>query len=96
MTRVTLAANLDTAAWAAAHNFSPLAGSLSPADLPRLPASIRQRHLCGGQDRDVPRVLAARCLNRHPATEVTVLPGFDHRCCWAQAWPAPLRNCAHR
>lgn len=93
---VTLAANLDTAAWTAAHDFSPLAGSLNPADLPPLPASIRQRHLFGAQDRDVPRALAARFLDRQPAVEVTVLPDFDHRCCWAQAWPALLGEPARR
>lgn len=85
---VTLAANLDIDAWTAAHDYTPLAGSLNPATLPPLPASIRQRHLFGARDRDVPRALAARFLERQVAAEVVEVPGFDHRCCWVQAWPA--------
>jgi pimeloyl-ACP methyl ester carboxylesterase len=54
---VTIAANLDTDAWAAYGGHQDLSGSLSPASCPPLSQQIQQRHYAGGKDRVVPPAL---------------------------------------
>jgi pimeloyl-ACP methyl ester carboxylesterase len=85
---VTLAANLDVDAWADLHGYTRLLGSLNPARRPPLPAWIRQRHYVGGEDRVVPQELAARGPIA-PGT-LTVIPSYDHICCWEKIWPDVL------
>lgn len=85
---VTIAANLDTDAWAAAQGL-PLTGSLNPAGRPPLSPQVRQRHYAGGRDRVVPSALVARGLNGASA-ELAVIDGYDHVCCWERTWPAIL------
>ena len=87
---VTIAANLDVSAWTAYHNFTPLSGSLDPAREAPLSAQIAQLHLTGARDRHVPPWLAVPVVARQPNAELVVLPGFDHRCCWEDQWPALL------
>lgn len=87
---VTVAGNLDHAAWTAHHHIDALRGSLNPAD--ELPAQRRfqQIHLAGQQDRVMPPSLALAYAARYPVSsrpDVRVMAGFDHYCCWAQAWP---------
>ncbi|MGD9601574.1 MAG: alpha/beta hydrolase [Gammaproteobacteria bacterium] len=89
---VTIAANLDVAAWSAHHDYSPLAGSRDPATLPPLPKRIRQVHLVGADDTQVPRALVARYLVRQPWATVRELAGFDHHCCWTASWPRLLED----
>jgi hypothetical protein len=88
---VTLAANLDTDAWAAHHRYSPLVGSLNPAHLPVLPV-VAQWHLSGAADTNVPPQLQASFRARAAATgtRFQTLPGFTHTCCWIEAWPSML------
>ncbi len=86
---VTVAGNLDTAAWTAHHRITPLAGSLNPADSHERLGAIPQMHLSGARDKTVPpqiaQAYAARfALNRRPATRT--LEGYDHQCCWAENW----------
>ncbi len=87
---LTVAANLDTAAWTAHHHYSPLSGSLNPAEQAPLPGAIQQLHLYGASDRNVSQALSARFFAQQPAAETALLAGFDHRCCWAAQWPALL------
>ena len=87
---VTIAANLDVSAWAVYHDFTPLTGSLDPADEAPLARRIAQLHLAGADDRRVPPWLVAPVVARQPNAELVVLPGFDHRCCWEAQWPALL------
>ncbi len=87
---LTLAANVDVGAWAAHHGAEPLAASLDPALLPPLPSSIRQWHFYGEDDDNVPAAAMQAAIARQPGAELQILPGFDHRCCWAQAWPGVL------
>lgn len=87
---MTLAANLDVAAWASRHRYSPLAGSLDPATQPPLPAHLRQTYLFGAQDTQVPREFATHYLARVPSATVEELPAVDHRCCWRALWPTLL------
>jgi dienelactone hydrolase len=87
---VTLAANLDVAAWTQWHGYLPLTDSLSPATQPPLPATILQLHLTGGRDRNVPESINAGYLKNVPPADVWRFPRFDHSCCWVKRWPELL------
>ena len=88
---ITIAANLDTDAWAEYHGYSPLSGSLNPARQAPLDEDIRQLHLIGNQDARVPLASLTAYLARNPRATLRVLPGFDHRCCWVEQWPDIIR-----
>lgn len=85
---ITLAANLDTAAWTAHHRLLPLATSLNPARQP--PSGLPEVHLLGEEDAIVPAVTVKQYGHQHPQARFLYLTGFDHRCCWVQAWPTLL------
>jgi len=87
---VTIAANLDTDAWARIHDYTPLAGSLNPALAPPLAPAVDQRHYVGGSDTNVAPAVARSFARRHPEARVIEIPGFDHLCCWIERWPALL------
>jgi hypothetical protein len=87
---VTIAANLDTDAWADLHGYSRLSGSLNPARQPPLPRWIHQRHYVGGKDRQVPKEVVARGLIDQET--LLVIPSYDHACCWETIWPALLAD----
>lgn len=87
---VTIAANLDTAAWSRLHDYSALVGSLDPATEAPLAASILQTHFVGGRDENVPPTITTRGLHRQSQADVVSFPDFDHRCCWVTAWPELL------
>jgi pimeloyl-ACP methyl ester carboxylesterase len=90
---VTIAANLDTAAWAAYWGRQDLSGSLNPASSPPLPWQIQQRHYAGGKDRVVPPALTAQAATHLGATLI-VFEAYDHVCCWEQVWPTILSDLA--
>ena len=92
---VTLAGNLDVAAWTAHHGLPPLDGSLDPATRPPLPQTIRQLHLAGGRDRVVPPSLIAAALAAKDGPPLQILPDFDHACCWSEVWPDVLAEVHH-
>ncbi|PLW68637.1 alpha/beta hydrolase family protein [Pseudohalioglobus lutimaris] len=89
---VTLAAPLDTQRWTELHGYSPLTGSLNPADQHHWRPGLRQSHYFGEHDKNVPAALASGFIRRLQATGLPVtshtVSGFDHSCCWLQAWPA--------
>jgi hypothetical protein len=90
---ITVAGNLDTQSWTTDLGLSPLRGSLNPADEWRALSAIPQRHYLGARDRIMPQGIARSYASRFPAggkPEIVVVPDFDHRCCWEQAWPALL------
>jgi hypothetical protein len=87
---VTIAANLDTRAWAEYAGDDDLSGSLNPALLPSLSPTIYQRHFGGSRDRIVPPRLSAK-PSRHLGSPLIVIAGYDHLCCWERRWPAILR-----
>lgn len=81
---VSIAAPLDTHAWTQAIGVSALSRSLNPTERP---ARVAQTHFTGAADKDVPPDSIRRYLARATnATEIQV-PGFDHECCRARAWP---------
>lgn len=86
---VTVAGNLDHAAWTQHQRVSPLLGSLNPASLRSRLADVEQLHLVGEQDRVMPPRLAEAFVAGYPTghrAQLRVLPGYDHHCCWAQDW----------
>jgi dienelactone hydrolase len=85
-TVITVAGNLDVAAWTRRHDYEPLSGSLDPSARPALPLRIRQVHLAGGRDREVPPDLVVAAARRQPGARVVLRPEFDHACCWARDW----------
>ena len=92
---VTVAGNLDHAAWTAHHRVSPLQRSLNPADQRQALIGLEQVHLVGELDRITPPELARQYIAAYPSTapqRLQVMPGFDHACCWAQGWPGVWRD----
>lgn len=87
---VTVAANLDVAAWAEHHGYDPLAGSLDPATQSPLPRHIHQRHYAGGKDSVVPPAVVNKGLT-DPRTLV-IKASYDHVCCWVETWPTILAD----
>jgi pimeloyl-ACP methyl ester carboxylesterase len=86
---VTIAANLDTEAWAELHRVSPLMDSVNPAsraaDIGRTP----QVHFAGAKDAIVPPAIIQSFMARLPSksdAELVVEPAFDHKCCWSLEW----------
>ena len=89
---ITIGANLDVAAWAALHRYTPLRGSLDPVALPQ--AHVHERHLVGSDDRNVPPALLERYARGRRNVEVIERPRFDHTCCWVDAWTDMLAKFA--
>lgn len=92
---VTVAGNLDPAAWAGHHHILPLTGSLNPVDAVGALQGIPQWHFVGGRDAVVPPALAESFANRFPADRrpvVRIEPEYDHACCWAENWPRLMQE----
>jgi pimeloyl-ACP methyl ester carboxylesterase len=91
---ITVAANLDLAKWVELQDVEPLSGSLDPASKAAAIERLPQVHFGGQRDRVVPPVVLesfmARLAPSHEA-RLLLLPGFDHQCCWAAAWPRLLQ-----
>lgn len=96
---VTIAADLDLAAWVRINDLDPLTGSMDPALQAARIGRLRQTHFVGANDSVVRPEIAtsfvARLPPQTPARIVTV-PGFDHGCCWAAAWRRLLAQSAAR
>ena len=92
---ITVAGNLDHAAWTSSHRLSPLSGSLNPADAWRALQEVPQRHYIGGRDtivgEGVARAYAAR-FEKNKAPPITLIPEFDHHCCWDDIWPGIVNS----
>ena len=87
---VTVAGNLDPDTWARFHEYSPLSTSVNPVLQPALPASIRQLHVAGAMDRNVPAWMVEQAAPKLGRGDVVVFPEADHTCCWAGHWPTVL------
>lgn len=86
----TLAANLDTAAWTAHHHYSPLQGSLNPAEQPA--SGVAEYHYLGEEDRVVPPGVFAPIAAHRSQTKPVIVPKADHNCCWHKIWAAILKR----
>lgn len=91
---VTLSANLNVELWTAEHGYSPLTGSLNPAQLPPLDTALIQRHYRGAQDDRVSRTMITSVLDGQTNARYIELDAFDHTCCWATMWPQLLNEIA--
>lgn len=90
---VTVAGNLDHAAWTKHHDVSPLSGSFNAADIAKGIQHIPQYHFTGEKDDIVPAKVTQSYLDRMTDishVKVERISGFDHECCWADAWPGLL------
>jgi len=95
---VTLAGNLDTDAWTTHHRFTPLFGSLNPANAPLLGSHVLQWHLIGERDGNIPADIVREAIQRQSRasnnTEAWAFANFNHGCCWTQIWPQVLARIA--
>ncbi|MCB5185899.1 alpha/beta hydrolase [Methylobacillus gramineus] len=89
-TLITVAGNLDIAAWTSQQQLSPLSGSLNPSDAWPTLRSVPQLHYVGERDNVITPGLTQSYQHRFPRDqqpEIVIIPGFDHYCCWVEAWP---------
>jgi dienelactone hydrolase len=90
---VTIGANLDTAAWCSLHGYTPLLGSLNPAELPHSSDRAAVLHLVGSKDTNTPPELVESAAARAGESgAVRIIPGFTHTCCWEGVWARVLRD----
>jgi len=89
---VTVAANLDIDAWTRLHGYSPLHDSLNPATLASLPPRIRQLHLVGTRDTNVPPRLVRSAMEGAGEQVMVSIKPSNHRCCWERLWPGILKD----
>lgn len=89
---VTLAANLDHQKWAEMLEYSPLVGSLNPAELEPMPEEILRWHYAAGRDRHVPAEVVKAVAQNDPDARFILKPDYDHNCCWQQLWPEVLEK----
>ena len=92
---VTLAGNLDIDAWADAHGYERLRGSMNPVAAPALPAELIQLHCAGADDERVSPKLLKRASKR-TGGELFVLQGVTHNRGWERHWPAILEELNRR
>ena len=81
---VTLAANLDVDQWSRHHGYLPLQDSLNPAEQTM---NIQQIHIAGAEDEVVPPYIIESYANKQTDALYLSIPGQNHFCCWAEAWP---------
>jgi len=87
---VTLAGNLDTDAWVAHHRYSPLYGSLNPAQREPLRESVAQWHFMGRRDAVIPPVIVKPYVQDQANSFGVIIGTFSHGCCWESIWPTVL------
>ncbi|MCU7920661.1 MAG: hypothetical protein KZQ88_03235 [Candidatus Thiodiazotropha sp. (ex Dulcina madagascariensis)] len=83
---VTLAGNLDIHAWASHHDYDPLDGSLNPKSMAPLPNRIRQYHLAGAKDGNIPPGIIQGALGNQSNSQFIIFEDFTHTCCWKKVW----------
>jgi len=92
---VTVAGNIDHAAWTSMLKVSPLSASLNPADMASALSRITQIHFVGLDDKSVPPKVAQAYRSRFSdpsRINIIEVPGVDHDCCWEERWPGLLKQ----
>lgn len=88
---ITISANLDTLAWTSYHAYSPLLGSLNPISYLESNQGIKQLHLLGERDKNVPhRLWSDKLIGAN--SNIISHPEFTHHCCWSSIWPKVLSS----
>ena len=88
---ITLAGNLDPAAWVQHHQYLPLSESLNPATRPPLTAAIFRWHLLGNQDTNIPNSISQAALAHDPLAQQHTYPAAHQRG-WLKLWPHVLEQ----
>ena len=89
---ITLAGNLDVAAWVDANHYTPLPDCLDPAREPPLPAAIRQWHVAGGRDQVIKPEWIQAVSKHQPNAQFILVDDGDHHHPWPQWLPEWLRQ----
>ncbi|ADE14003.1 conserved hypothetical protein [Nitrosococcus halophilus Nc 4] len=87
---VTIAGNLNPAAWAQHHGYTPLWDSINPSQQPPLNPAIFQLHLLGERDQNILPPMVRSAVSRQKHAKLHLLADFDHICCWKAIWPSVL------
>lgn len=87
---VTLAGNLNVSAWTEHHQYSPLLGSLNPADSLPLARRINQSHYLGTEDETITKAMLEPVIARQRNAQLIEIKGINHNCCWLNKWPKIL------
>lgn len=93
---ITLAGNLNVAAWAAHHDYSPLAGSLDPFNSKPLRKEIKQVHYLGTEDRTILKSMVTPVIQRQHNAQFVELQQVNHSCCWDRIWVDLLESIPYR
>jgi hypothetical protein len=88
---ITIAGNLDVEGWVRLHHYSPLSGSLDPMTSAPHRLNVELIHFAGGDDQTIPAAMITAAAS-HIGGRVTVIPHFDHQCCWEAVWPSLLKT----
>lgn len=88
---ITVAANLDVVAWSRLHGYSPLSGSLNPAEF-ALSKDIKQFHLSGGLDDVVPESIVKKIAKKNSRAIFMSFAEYNHHCCWDDDWSRVLNK----
>ena len=87
---VTVAANLDVAAWSEFHGYRALTNSLNPTKEVVLRAGIQQFHFAGKDDKVVPAFIIKKYAQSQNSARYFEVSGKSHVCCWEMEWPKIL------
>jgi pimeloyl-ACP methyl ester carboxylesterase len=96
---ITVAANLDLAAWVRSSDIAPLVGSIDPAARIHKLEHLPQTHFAGSDDAVVPPAVIESFVARLPPdapARLVIVPHFDHVCCWVEAWERLLGQARRR
>jgi pimeloyl-ACP methyl ester carboxylesterase len=91
---ITVAANLDLAAWTNYHRITPLA-SLNPADFADRLSHVPQVMFVGARDEVVPLAVTQSyraALAAGAPVVIRPVADYSHGCCWEKTWPELLRE----
>lgn len=91
-TIITIAANLDVDAWSRHHGYTLLAASLNPINDAHITANVRQFHLAGLEDSNVPAGIIESFSQTQKNALFLAMPDYDHACCWLDIWPDILKT----
>ena len=82
---ITIAANLDTDSWTTLHHYTPLSHSLNPIQQPPLSASIKQIHIAGKNDNNIPVKLIQSYIDKQYHAQLIIIKKQAHSH-WQPHW----------
>jgi dienelactone hydrolase len=88
---ISVASPLDHESWTQSKRLTPLSGSLNPANAWKQLTDVPQIHYTGSIDKVVDVAVSRSYRARFVEPQHIVIKnieGFDHHCCWIEAWPA--------